>query len=110
MVFVGFEKDHLSVTRGQERLQAFNSSAAMRRYRCSACGAPVYNESLIPDHTFVDVPLGAFERDETGVLKHLELLRPASHLNYEMHVTGIVDAFPQGLTKFSKMPGSPVVE
>ena len=107
-VFVGFPKNSLAITEGKDLLQSFNSSVNMCRYRCGKCGSPVYGESLLPDFPFVDVPLGASERDDSGAIKSLDLLKPTAHINYDVHVAGMVDAHAKGIPKFTKMPGSEV--
>jgi hypothetical protein len=107
---VGFPKEGFAIVEGKDSVQGFHSSPNMCRYRCAKCGSPVYNESLDVEHPFIDVPLVAFERDELGLIKHLDVLQPKVHINYEMHVTGLVDSHTKGVKKFSKMPGSASVE
>ena len=77
---VGFAGQSLQIVKGGDHLDSYDTSAGMTRHRCRTCGSSVYNQSKLPEFDFRDCPLALFERDEQGIIKRLEELRPKTHI------------------------------
>eukprot|EP01006_Ploeotia_vitrea_P009952 TRINITY_DN25191_c0_g1_i2.p2 TRINITY_DN25191_c0_g1~~TRINITY_DN25191_c0_g1_i2.p2 ORF type:complete len:126 (+),score=65.64 TRINITY_DN25191_c0_g1_i2:249-626(+) len=94
--------DTLVITKGEDLLTKFASSANMNRFHCSKCGSPVMNESAIPSFLFRDAPLALFKRDKDGQIIGKDKLMPSIHIHYPSRVRNHVDDRP----KFDTDPGS----
>ncbi len=85
--------DDFVITRGRDRLTAFESSPAKHRYFCSACGSPIYSHAEATTH-IVSVRCGTLDGDP-GV-------RPAVHAYVATRAPWfeITDAIPQKPASF----------
>ena len=107
VAFVGFANEDLKITHGAENLRGFKSSERMERFHCQICSSNVYNQSLLTDRVFRDTPLMNFQRDDQGIILHLDQLKPESHMFFARCQPCYTDMFQtDGLIKFQAMPGS----
>ena len=111
IAFVGFEDTELKLISGSEYLKGYKATDRMERFHCQICGSNVYNQSLLPDRLFRDVPLANFKTDDNGAIISLDELKPTGHINFNDCQKCYRDTFKcDGLVKFSAMPGSAIVE
>ena len=111
VAFVGFQNQHLNVLLGAEHLRGYKATDRMERFHCQICGSNVYNQSLLADRLFRDVPLANFSTDNDGAIIALDELKPDGHINFADCQKCYREMFKyDGLVKFSAMPGSATVE
>ena len=111
VAFVGFDTPNVELLAGSEHMRGYKATERMERFHCQICGANVYNESLVPDRPFRDMPLANFRADDTGAIIGLDELKPDGHINFDACQACYSDVFKHdGLIKFSAMPGSVTVE
>ena len=109
--FVGFDNSKLSLISGSEHIKGYKATDRMERFHCQICGSNVYNQSLLPDQLFRDVPLANFKADDNGAIIALDELKPTDHVNFNDCQKCYRDNYKHdGLVKFSGMPGSATVD
>jgi len=83
------------VTAGQELIRELKTSDNFTRTFCGACGSALMSTSHIPEYPFKDISVPLFKRDDTGRIKHLDLLLPTSHIFYPNRMVNLVDNLPK---------------
>mmetsp|Transcript_12620 Transcript_12620/g.14474 ORF Transcript_12620/g.14474 Transcript_12620/m.14474 type:complete len:155 (+) Transcript_12620:189-653(+) len=106
---IAFKPDMVKIVAGEDKLVGYNTSDYMVRYSCSVCSSNVYNQSLLEDYPFRDIPHTILETEDAERRKAFlndPRFKPTGHIFYPSRVLDVKD----GLTKFKMFPDGETVE